>query len=352
MINRTLTAHTKIVVHKPKVLLKQLCEHLCEYDGIDYTADGCNYRLNSPYGIAEMCERDQGFDVRIEAGSLPAILDMRSIIAHHVVEFATEAVRIRWTGDGAQIRKPLNYRVLTVASIEDLTPRMRRIHFSLDNPVAFASQTHIHIRLVFAREETILGGPEIGEDGLERWPGNEPRPDSRVYTIRRINAATCTLTVDFVLHPESGGPGCRFAQQARLGQRIGMTGPGGASLPLDRDWYLIAGDETALPAISRFMEMLPESASGHVVIEVATDEDSVRQKLRLPTGISIDWVPRIRGLMSVARHYRPPAEAHSPFVWVGCEEQNFRLLREHVRNNMGLEKGSHLIVAYWNANGS
>ncbi|RNF35302.1 SIP domain-containing protein [Paracoccus methylarcula] len=51
-----------------------------------------------------------------------------------------------------------------------------------------------------------------------------------------------------------------------------MIGPGGG-MPLERDWYLIAGDETALPPMVRPLELLSGSACGHVGIEIAASSE-------------------------------------------------------------------------------
>ena len=46
-------------------------------------------------------------------------------------------------------------------------------------------------------------------------------------------------------------------------------GPSGAYTPDPAaDWHLLAGDETALPAISSALEALPANAIGKVFIEV------------------------------------------------------------------------------------
>ncbi|MEB4616466.1 siderophore-interacting protein, partial [Leucobacter sp. M11] len=59
-------------------------------------------------------------------------------------------------------------------------------------------------------------------------------------------------------------------------------------LPDEIDWVLLAGDETALPAIARFLEERPVPAPVRVVIELG--DPAARQELSLRDGDTIEWV--------------------------------------------------------------
>ena len=58
--------------------------------------------------------------------------------------------------------------------------------------------------------------------------------------------------------------------------------------PPDADWYPLAGDMAALPALSINIERLPDHARGYCVIEVACEAD--RQQFRHPSGMELIWV--------------------------------------------------------------
>jgi NADPH-dependent ferric siderophore reductase len=95
--------------------------------------------------------------------------------------------------------------------------------------------------------------------------------------------------VDFVLHGD--GPASSWAAQAEVGQKIVIGGPRGSMIIPDAfDWYLLAGDETALPAIGRRLEELPAAARAVAVIEVASKEEE--QLLRTNAQAEIIWVHR------------------------------------------------------------
>ncbi|ROO84754.1 NADPH-dependent ferric siderophore reductase [Actinocorallia herbida] len=118
----------------------------------------------------------------------------------------------------------------------------------------------------------------------DRWPR------MRTYTIRTWDEAAHELTIDVVLHGDSGlaGP---WASAARPGDEIRFAGPGGGYAPdPSADGHLLIGDESALPAISVALEMLPETARATVFVEVAGPEDE--QELTAPPGTSLTWIHR------------------------------------------------------------
>lgn len=343
-MSHLLTARADIAIREPAAMLKQLCEHIAEHGAV-YNRSESRHDLRFPFGTAVLHEDAGHVQVEVVGGTFPALFNLRSIIAGHMQEFAPQPLSIHWTGDGARMTRPPNYRVLRVIEMLDLTPRMRRIRFASDDLSLFAGLDNIHVRLVFSPDGHGLAEPRISPDGLERWPDGPDKPEFRRYTIREIDVTAGVLDIDFVLHAEEAGPGSRFAETARTGDRIGMIGPGGGSLPMDRDWYLIAGDETALPAIARFLELLPAAARGHVIIEIANEAE--RQPLAYRRNMKVEWVLRTDGLVSALQRHAPPKDAQSPFIWVGCEDGTFRELRRYVRNDLALKKGYHSIVAYW-----
>lgn len=163
--------------------------------------------------------------------------------------------------------------------------------------------------------------------------------------------STGTIDVDFVLH-EDAGPGSEFAARARPGDVVGMGGPGGSCAPLDRDWYLLAGDETALPAIARILEALPSSARGVALIEVA--DAAEEQQIDTKTQIEISWLHRSGAaagstdlLSTAVRSVPVPTDGSSMFAWAGCEFEEFKLIRSYIRKERGLSKDDSLIVSYW-----
>lgn len=187
-----------------------------------------------------------------------------------------------------RIRHEVKFRVATVTRAERITPRMVRVDVETPELAGFPSAAYDdHVKLFFAEPGKSFPVPEASANGL-RFPDGQ-RPESRDYTPRAFDPATNTLTLDFVLHGD--GPASSWAEQAKPGDTIGVGGPRGSFVVRgDYDWYLLVGDETALPAIGRRLEELPKTATAIAVIEIA--DDAERQTIGGPTATTIHWVPR------------------------------------------------------------
>lgn len=188
-----------------------------------------------------------------------------------------------------RIRHETRLRVLEVQAVQHLTPHMLRVTLTGDELEGFISPGYgDHIKIFFSPpgDEPVL--PVLGPEGVT-FPQGKPRPEMRDYTPRAYHAATKTLDVDFVLHGD--GPASTWAAQAQVGQKIVIGGPRGSMIIPDAfDWYLLAGDETALPAISRRLEELPASARVVAVIEVAGKDEE--QAIETTANAEIIWVHR------------------------------------------------------------
>jgi NADPH-dependent ferric siderophore reductase len=192
--------------------------------------------------------------------------------------------------------------------------------------------------------------PLPGRNGRMQWPPEPRRPPSRVYTIRSLDVAAGTMDVDFVLHGDEG-PASAWAARAAPGDIVGILGPVGRQIP-EADWYLLACDETGIPAIARILEKLPAGARGHAFIEVA---DAAEEQV-LPTSSSVEvmWLHRHGAaagtttlLQDSVRATPWPSEGRL-FAWAGAEGTTARTLRSYWREDRGLDRSQHLAVAYWN----
>jgi NADPH-dependent ferric siderophore reductase len=172
----------------------------------------------------------------------------------------------------------------------------------------------------------------------------------RTYTVRSLDLEAGTFDVDFVLHGDHG-VGSRWALNTRPGDVIGVRGPTGRRLP-EADWYLLVGDETALPIIGRTLESLPAKAKGIAFIEVA--DESEQQPLRYDADIELRWLHRDGAepgttnlLIDAVRAVEMPPAGTRIHAVAGVEYAAFKAIRRYWRDELKLNKKDVLPVAYW-----
>jgi NADPH-dependent ferric siderophore reductase len=243
--------------------------------------------------------------------------------------------------------------LLEVTRVRSLTPRMRRISFVA--PAGFESWPDQQLKLCFPRDgqDRPLLPPPAGDE--MRWyqaflaiPADE-RPWMRGFTVRRHDPMRGEIDVDFVLHGDAG-PAVRWARSAAPGQLLGRYGPSRIyARPLAAaEWYLFAGDETALPAIGSLLESLPETARALVYAEVA--DPAEEQRLSTSEGVTVEWVHRSRGASLAAAVGAAAFPAGTVSAWLAGEAGVVRGLRRHLVAERGVPKRAIEFAGYWRRN--
>lgn len=225
---------------------------------------------------------------------------------------------------------PAHYE-LTVLSNESLTPHMRRIRLHGDSLSGFPDdQESGYVKLMLE-----------GED--------DSKPVLRSYTIRAFSAENRELTLDFVDHGDSG-PASAWARRAAPGDPAVVRGPGEKKLAdPDADWFLLAGDMSALPALAVNLEQLPAQARGYALIEVLTEAD--RQEIEVPGGVDVRWIVNENNeqentiLADAIRdlEWLPG----TPYPWFAGEFNTMRLVRRYFRDEKGIDKRAMYVSSYW-----
>ena len=255
--------------------------------------------------------------------------------------------------------QPITLRELEVIRAEDVTPRMRRLVLGgpqlrafhrdgRDLPALLSRGFDDEIKLFFpdpGTGELVL--PAQGDRTLY-WP-RDPRPTARTYTVRAHDPVRGELTVDLVRH--AGGVATAWADACAPGDPLWIAGPKMGMLPPEgADWLLILGDETALPAIARWLEELPADARAQVFIEVADRDEE--QPLTVPPGVQLTWLhrggpaPGPRDLLLEAVT-EAPWWPGTPFVWAAGEATALRPIRRHIREVRGVAPEFTDITGYW-----
>lgn len=302
-----------------------------------------------PWGQAVMTAEAGALLLRAEAQEERYLSTVKFLIVTRFEEIAREAAAsVIWQGDGCDATTVPGFRELRLVKWNDVTPSVRRLTFSGSDLSVYDSGS-MHVSLLFPPEG--LAKPEWprpGPDGRTIWPPDDRRPASRIYTIRPVDVEAGTLDIDFVRH--GVGVASAFAEEPRKGALIGCAGPIGRKIP-DVDFYLLASDETAIPAMSRILESAPATARGHAFIEV--DNPGERQPLVNSSSIDVRWLYRDGAKAGTTTLLEDAAKAidlpkdKSIFVWAAAETAVVRALRSHWRNDLALSTEQNLAVAYW-----
>ncbi|MGI5448855.1 siderophore-interacting protein [Streptomyces sp. CA-243310] len=236
-----------------------------------------------------------------------------------------------------------------VVHTERLTPHMVRIVLGGAGLAGFGAGefTDHYVKLLFAPDGVTYTVP-WDLDRIRAVHPSEEWPRQRAYTVRCWDPTHRELTLDFVVHGDEGlaGP---WAARVQPGELVRFLGPGGAYAPAeDAGWHLLAGDESALPAIAATMERMPAGALVRAFIEV--DGPDGEQKIATPDGIVPVWLHRgnrpvgealVEAITSLEF---PSADVHA---FVHGEAGFVKELRRHLRVERGIPRERLSISGYW-----
>ncbi|MFB6629794.1 siderophore-interacting protein [Streptomyces sp. NPDC056362] len=248
-----------------------------------------------------------------------------------------------------QARKAPKATEARVVHTERITPHMVRVVLGGPGLAGFAADTYTdhYVKLLFAPEG--VSYPEPFD--MERIRAEFPRdqwPTTRTYTVRAWDPVHHELTIDFVVHGDEGlaGP---WAARARAGETVRFLGPGGGYAPdPEADWHLLAGDESALPAIAVALEALPEGARAQAFVEVS--DAAEEQKLATSKDIHVTWLhrgdrPAGEALVEAITALEFPAGDVQAFVH--GEAGFVKELRRHLRHDRSVARERLSISGYW-----
>lgn len=244
-------------------------------------------------------------------------------------------------------REPPAFRRVAVRRVEFLTPHMARVTltgsalegFSVDLPAA-----SVRLLLPAPGTETLV---------IPVWNGNEfllsdgQRPTIRTFTPQRVDADALELNLDIVVHV--GGATSEWVKAVVPGDPAAVSGPGrGYSIDTNANRFLLAGDESAVPAISQLLEAIPTETEVQTIIEVAHPD----ARLALPDHprATIEWCDRSLGTAPgnalIAAVVRSRLDEGTR-VWVAGEAAAMHRVRRHLFRDRGLVRQMVSARGYW-----
>ncbi|MFK4761699.1 siderophore-interacting protein [Microbacterium sp. ZW T5_45] len=295
--------------------------------------------------------------------------------------------------------------VLTeVIAVERVSESFVRVRFGGADLDSFGTPGDVfdaRIKIIFPPSPYAV--PPIDRDADDWWGSylavpEEERGSMRTYSVRelRVSPEGTELVVDFVLHLQPGltGPASLWASTAEVGQPVFIVGPrrgvpaelhGGAEFrPGAARSVLLAGDETAAPAIARILEDAPRDLRGSAFIEVPTASDIL--PIDAPAGVEVTWLPRAAdalhgaALLPAVLSYlgdahaavevrdiegedllwetpvysglgetvAPVADAVADrYFWIAGESGVVTTLRRHLVKDLGIDRSQVAFMGYW-----
>ena len=288
----------------------------------------------------------------------------------------------------------------TVAGVTPLAEHFVRVTFTGPDFDVFGTDAlDQRIKLLFPLPG--IGMSDIGADDpaaidegswFTRWRDlpDAARNPLRTYTVRAVRPEHRELDVDFVAHG-IGGPAAAWLATATAGDELVIVGPDARSInsAAGIDWhpgiaseYLLAGDETAAPAICSILESLPEGTSAAAFIEVPSVADALPIESRANVTVSWlgrgdaavgsrldeavrDWVAGHPSLVEAARSSvpqqlddvdvdtetlwdSPEAVASGEFyAWIAGESAMVKAVRRFLVTETGIDRRRVAFMGYW-----
>ncbi|MGX2993783.1 SIP domain-containing protein [Streptomyces sp. JNUCC 64] len=253
---------------------------------------------------------------------------------------------------------PIVLRELTVLRVSDVTPGMRRVTLGgpqlgafrngdIDLPALRTEGFDDHVKFFFGEDGAAPVLPRQKVGSLD-WPRDE-RPLAKDYTPVRFDPEAGEIDFDFVRH--AGGVASTWADTVEPGAVTWIAGPKMShGHPEGADWLLVIGDETALPAIGRWLAEMPEGTRARVLVEVG--DDSHRQELPTRADAEVVWLSRdgapagTTDLLERALRELEwwPGEV---FVWAAGETVTLKGVRRHLAVDRGVPRERTHITGYW-----
>ena len=239
---------------------------------------------------------------------------------------------------------------------EFVTPHLIRVYLE-NNDVSFF-------------EDTTLGGtckllfPPLGirdihyaeyDEMNKKWvsPSDKFKPVSRTYTLRNIDAANNQVVIDIANHGLNG-PGSRWANEAKIGDRIGVSMKSKKKdLAPKTDFILLAADLTGLPAISTIIESLSANTKGIVCVEVPTENDI--HTIETKANLECKWIinPEVGNGTAlhtlVKKQNLPKRKEGKRFAYIAGESKSVKEIKSFFKDDLEWKKDEFYCTSHWKA---
>lgn len=184
-----------------------------------------------------------------------------------------------------------------------------------------------------------------GWDGDRFVTADRQRPPIRTLTPRHFDPERGTLAVDVVVHGD--GAASRWASEAPPGAPAAVSGPArGYTLEPNATALILAGDETAIAAVSQLVESAPAVTEVSVYLETAT---AARPPLPEHPRCRVEWLsPDGAGPgQALAERLGRVDVPEGARLWAAGEAAAMQRLRHNLLRERGVPRAQVTIRGYW-----
>ena len=244
-------------------------------------------------------------------------------------------------------REPPKFRRVEVHRVERVSPRLVRVTFG------GAELEGLTVEQPAASVRLLLPSPGSRELVMPEWDGNEfllgdgRRPTIRTFTPWRVDADDRELDLGIVVH--GTGAASEWAETARAGEAGAISGPGrGYAIDEAAPAFLLAGDETAIPAITQLLELISRATPVSVHVEIG-DPDA---RLALPDHprTTVEWHELPPGATPGELLIAAVSETDiAPGTKIGAAGEAAAVwrIRRHLFDDLGLPRAQATVRGYW-----
>jgi NADPH-dependent ferric siderophore reductase len=241
-------------------------------------------------------------------------------------------------------------RWVTIREKEEVTPHVLRLKLQGEGLAGFTMRgPGCHIKLMLPPPgETKPTPPLRYEDRRPIYPEGASIPFTRTYTPLNFDPEKLEMEVEFLVH--GGGAASDWAANAEVGHEIVVLGPGGGwDVPQDGEWYVLAADESSIPAAGQVLEALPRPPHA-IFVEVASESE--KRELPFVDPSIVQWLYRGEDTQKAGEAIEAAIKelelpARKGYIWVACESGAMRRIRKYLIDEKGLPTEQMVTRGYW-----
>lgn len=227
---------------------------------------------------------------------------------------------------GLLVRHEPALRTLVVNKITSPSPGFRRLTFSGDDLHGFTS-------LGPTDHVTVVVNGDIRRDYT-------PRAFRESFDGNRAE-----LDIDFFLHGD--GPATAWAASVEVGDEAIVAGPRSSRLvPSGVQRVILGADESSLPALARWIEMLPNDTEIYGFVVLSNSSDAAYLDPVHVNKARVFWLGKSESALEHAIRGFGHVDDNT-FVWVAGEATTLIPIRRYLRRELLLSSSQLKIDGYW-----